>query len=419
MSRYFAPVDYSSGQHDMLLFATAPGSMPSSGGGDYAFVDQFSLAPSPASSMSPTSFPLDPITVSGGHGGINPRMFISRSLLEEQQEEEEDTINNNSTIDLAHSAPAPAVFADFQFRPQPSSSVTSEPSPSSSSSPSATGNGGGGPRLVNPKRAQQASASASATRRPALTSSRSAPAVAQCAAAGPTKNAAGKFQCTECTRSYLHAKHLKRHMLRHTGDRPYKCSLCSDSFCRSDILKRHFEKCQHRRANAAKAAAASRNNMVPDDRSESEMACDECLRTGLRCGREDGNVCLRCGQLGSPCSVAGMLVDEPGQQSNNTSNTTPSPPTPAPASMPMQMPMPIPMPVSVPQPHQQHEYFPKPQIDDESSATGGVFAVSTEFQQPFVQPYMYDYNLLSYYPDMVDSSPASQVHVQSPMQFYA
>ncbi|KAK9477269.1 hypothetical protein V1514DRAFT_334347, partial [Lipomyces japonicus] len=88
-------------------------------------------------------------------------------------------------------------------------------------------------------------------RRPGLATSRSAPIV-------PTiKNSAGKFACQECTRTYLHAKHLKRHMLRHTGDKPYKCSLCADSFCRSDILKRHVESCQNKRKNAAAAAAAT------------------------------------------------------------------------------------------------------------------------------------------------------------------
>ncbi|KAK9237887.1 hypothetical protein V1525DRAFT_388072 [Lipomyces kononenkoae] len=463
MSRHYFALDYSStAQHqhqhqfepEMLLFASSTPS-PS----DYAsFVDQFSLTASPAT-MSPTaayssspfdtitaaaaaaaptsSFqPLDnPIESSPGLASIssiasfNPRMFVSSSML--------DDTNNSHDGGMARSAPA---FTEFQFRPQSSSiSTTSEPSPSSSSAQSpppppppyaavsipasASLSSSSGGRL-NPKRPPQA-------RRPNLTSSRSAPAVAQCltaapvaAAVGPTKNAAGKFQCNECSRSYLHAKHLKRHMLRHTGDRPYKCSLCSDSFCRSDILKRHFEKCQHRRANAAKAAAAAGvgrvvaensaaaadndNDNDNDNDSNStrspEPACDECVRAGLRCGREDGHVCLRCGQLGSPCSVAGRLVDEP---LNN--NLTPSPPRPAPATAPgpqLQL-------------QHQHEYFPKPQIDDES--TTGVFTVSTEFQHPLVQPHsnMYDFNLLSYYPDMVEAPPVPQVHVQSPMQFYA
>ncbi|GJN72504.1 hypothetical protein PLICBS_006577 [Purpureocillium lilacinum] len=37
----------------------------------------------------------------------------------------------------------------------------------------------------------------------------------------PVKDSDGKFPCPHCTKTYLHAKHLKRHLLRHTGDRPY------------------------------------------------------------------------------------------------------------------------------------------------------------------------------------------------------
>ncbi|KAK7937477.1 uncharacterized protein PG986_014345 [Apiospora aurea] len=58
----------------------------------------------------------------------------------------------------------------------------------------------------------------------------------------PQKDAYGKFPCPHCTKTYIHAKHLKRHLLRHTGDRPYMCVLCRDTFSRSDILKRHFLK---------------------------------------------------------------------------------------------------------------------------------------------------------------------------------
>ncbi|KAK4995873.1 hypothetical protein LTR66_004412, partial [Elasticomyces elasticus] len=65
----------------------------------------------------------------------------------------------------------------------------------------------------------------------------------------PQKDAEGKFPCPHCNKTYLHAKHLKRHLLRHTGDRPYMCHLCKDTFSRSDILKRHFQKCSQRRGN--------------------------------------------------------------------------------------------------------------------------------------------------------------------------
>jgi hypothetical protein len=73
----------------------------------------------------------------------------------------------------------------------------------------------------------------------------------------PQKDADGKFPCPHCTKTYLHAKHLKRHLLRHTGDRPYMCFLCHDTFSRSDILKRHFQKCSIRRGNPTGASHLS------------------------------------------------------------------------------------------------------------------------------------------------------------------
>ncbi|MCJ1387362.1 hypothetical protein MMC18_000205 [Xylographa bjoerkii] len=73
----------------------------------------------------------------------------------------------------------------------------------------------------------------------------------------PTKDADGKFPCPHCNKTYLHAKHLKRHLLRHTGDRPYSCILCNDTFSRSDILKRHFQKCSIRRGNPTGATHLS------------------------------------------------------------------------------------------------------------------------------------------------------------------
>lgn len=63
----------------------------------------------------------------------------------------------------------------------------------------------------------------------------------------PTKNEDGRFACQLCDRSYTHAKHLKRHMMRHTGQKPYSCSWCSARFTRPDIRKRHVSKCKVRR----------------------------------------------------------------------------------------------------------------------------------------------------------------------------
>ncbi|RPA80644.1 hypothetical protein BJ508DRAFT_327182 [Ascobolus immersus RN42] len=70
----------------------------------------------------------------------------------------------------------------------------------------------------------------------------------------PHRDADGKFPCPNCNKTYLHAKHLKRHLLRHTGDRPYQCVICRDTFSRSDILKRHFQKCTLRNGNPTNAS---------------------------------------------------------------------------------------------------------------------------------------------------------------------
>ncbi|KAK8120315.1 C2H2 transcription factor RfeC [Apiospora kogelbergensis] len=73
----------------------------------------------------------------------------------------------------------------------------------------------------------------------------------------PQNDAYGKFPCPHCTNIYIHAKHLKRHLLRHTGERPYMCILCRNTFSRSDILKRHFLKCSIKKGNPTGASHLS------------------------------------------------------------------------------------------------------------------------------------------------------------------
>ncbi|ODQ69716.1 hypothetical protein LIPSTDRAFT_65976 [Lipomyces starkeyi NRRL Y-11557] len=132
----------------------------------------------------------------------------------------------------------------------------------------------------------------------------------------------------------------------------------------------------------------------------SSSPCDECLGAGIRCAREDGHMCVRCGQLGATCSIGGMVLDVPQFQN-------PSPPPPQQQHQH--------------QHQQEYQYFPKSEIlgDDETEPV--VFPIPpNEFQLPIpmqLQSHMYDFNLLSYYPDMVETQ--MQTHVQSPMQFYA
>ncbi|TQV90214.1 zinc-finger doubledomain-containing protein [Cordyceps javanica] len=81
----------------------------------------------------------------------------------------------------------------------------------------------------------------------------------------PAQDTDGKFPCPYCAKTYLRAKHLKRHILRHTGDRPYTCDLCKDDFSRSDVLKRHSLKCSGRRGNSTGASHLS--NFPPTSRN--------------------------------------------------------------------------------------------------------------------------------------------------------
>ncbi|KAK4110182.1 hypothetical protein N656DRAFT_800427 [Canariomyces notabilis] len=71
------------------------------------------------------------------------------------------------------------------------------------------------------------------------------------------KNTDGRFPCPECTKTYGFEKHLKRHLLNHSGERPYTCILCYYNFTRSDILKRHFAKCAERHGNPTGASHLS------------------------------------------------------------------------------------------------------------------------------------------------------------------
>ncbi|GFW20575.1 b lymphocyte-induced maturation protein 1 homolog [Trichonephila clavipes] len=48
------------------------------------------------------------------------------------------------------------------------------------------------------------------------------------------------FICSVCNKGFIEKKNLTTHMLKHTGERPHKCQLCSKSFMRKDALKSHM-----------------------------------------------------------------------------------------------------------------------------------------------------------------------------------
>lgn len=56
-------------------------------------------------------------------------------------------------------------------------------------------------------------------------------------------NAKGRFQCSMCTNTYRHFKHLKRHLNSHTHEVVYECEDCGRRYSRGDLLQRHRRKC--------------------------------------------------------------------------------------------------------------------------------------------------------------------------------
>ena len=50
-----------------------------------------------------------------------------------------------------------------------------------------------------------------------------------------------KHRCGECGRTFKEAYHLTRHILIHTGEKPFGCSYCEKRFNRKDKLKLHTE----------------------------------------------------------------------------------------------------------------------------------------------------------------------------------
>jgi len=46
--------------------------------------------------------------------------------------------------------------------------------------------------------------------------------------------------CIQCNKGFGHESHLKRHMVTHTKETPFKCTVCGKGFHRNSHLKRHI-----------------------------------------------------------------------------------------------------------------------------------------------------------------------------------
>ena len=93
------------------------------------------------------------------------------------------------------------------------------------------------------------------------------------------KQASRRFQCDECGRLLSTTTSLERHMLTHTGERPYPCPHCPISFTTNGNLIRHVKSC-HESAGAGDSSFSplsmatletsnSRLNFLPESNLES------------------------------------------------------------------------------------------------------------------------------------------------------
>jgi uncharacterized Zn-finger protein len=56
-----------------------------------------------------------------------------------------------------------------------------------------------------------------------------------------TRTRTGKklFSCSQCTKSFAQAGHLRTHQRFHTGEKPFSCSQCTKSFAQVGHLRTH------------------------------------------------------------------------------------------------------------------------------------------------------------------------------------
>ncbi|KAI2674968.1 transcriptional regulator family: Fungal Specific TF [Penicillium roqueforti] len=93
------------------------------------------------------------------------------------------------------------------------------------------------------------------------------------------------FRCDVCQRAFTRIDHLKRHHLRHSGQKPYSCVFCNDSFARCDNLRVHYTDCARR---------GDREIPETGQRGRRRHACQSCTSMKLRCdGRSPCGSCQK------------------------------------------------------------------------------------------------------------------------------
>lgn len=83
-----------------------------------------------------------------------------------------------------------------------------------------------------------------------------------------------RSKCPECHKDIVGS--LKRHLLTHTGDRPYKCSCCGHGFNQSANCARHIRALHHNQKNSAVIIRRNKNNAKHIPVISEKVRCLDC-----------------------------------------------------------------------------------------------------------------------------------------------
>uniref|UniRef100_A0A3B4AEW6 C2H2-type domain-containing protein n=1 Tax=Periophthalmus magnuspinnatus TaxID=409849 RepID=A0A3B4AEW6_9GOBI len=88
-----------------------------------------------------------------------------------------------------------------------------------------------------------------------------------------------EHRCPECGKAFTDKLYLKRHMIRHTGRRPFTCSVCKKSFTQNAHLRKHMRCHTGERPFTCPMCDASNSTLKLHMRThtgEKPFSCSEC-----------------------------------------------------------------------------------------------------------------------------------------------
>ncbi|XP_039535544.1 zinc finger protein 1035 isoform X2 [Pimephales promelas] len=90
------------------------------------------------------------------------------------------------------------------------------------------------------------------------------------------------LKCKFCTKSFLRARNLRRHILTHTEVKPYRCKTCESCFSRYDHLKLHQARCRGKRRLEVRVVKMSLDSLNTSPQSKTQegdpLQCTVCFK---------------------------------------------------------------------------------------------------------------------------------------------